>query len=135
LLVPHRSGFATVAVSYASTKWAHLAEDGLCDCGSRWATDDPDSPRHPEDELVTSELYVARTLTGLDGPVEHHSLVRWHDAFPQYDVGHLDRCATVDAALAEELPNVLVTGASYRGIGIPGCIRQGRRAAAAVMSG
>lgn len=80
-------------------------------------------------------LDEARTLTGLDGPVEHHSLVRWHGAFPQYDVGHLDRCATVDAALAEELPNVLVTGASYRGIGIPGCIRQGRRAAAAVMSG
>ena len=136
LLVPHRSGFATVAVSYASTKWAHLAEDGLVRLRiSVGHDDDPDSPRLPEDELVTRVLDEARTLTGLDGPVEHHSLVRWHDAFPQYDVGHLDRCATVDAALAEELPNVLVTGASYRGIGIPGCIRQGRRAAAAVMSG
>lgn len=79
LLVPHRSGFATVAVSYASTKWAHLAEDGLVRLRiSVGHDDDPDSPRLPEDELVTRVLDEARTLTGLDGPVEHHSLVRWH---------------------------------------------------------
>lgn len=136
LLVPHRSGFATVAVSYASTKWAHLAEDGLVRLRISVGHDaDPDSSRLPEDELVARVLDEARTLTGLDGPVEDHSLIRWPNAFPQYDVGHLDRCAAVDAALADELRNVTLTGASYRGIGIPGCIRQGREAAAAAIAG
>ncbi len=80
-------------------------------------------------------LGEARTLTGLDGPVEDCSVIRWPGAFPQYDVGHLERCDTLDATLADELPNVTLTGAAYRGIGVPGCIRQGRAAAADAVSG
>ncbi|MEZ5237181.1 MAG: FAD-dependent oxidoreductase [Acidimicrobiales bacterium] len=91
---------------------------------------DPESPRLPEDELVGRVLAEAAELTGLDGPVEACSVVRWLDAFPQYDVGHLDRCDAIETTLAEEVPGgVILTGASYRGIGIPGCIRQGRSAA------
>jgi oxygen-dependent protoporphyrinogen oxidase len=136
LLVPHGSGFITVAISYASTKWAHLTTDGLVRLRVSVGHDgDPDSFRLPTDELVARVLGDARTLTGLDGPVEDCSVIRWPGAFPQYDVGHLERCDTLDATLADELPNVTLTGAAYRGIGVPGCIRQGRAAAAAAVSG
>ena len=40
-----------------------------------------------------------------------------------------------DAPRATELDEVIVTGAPYRGIGIPGCIRQGRQAARAAIAG
>mgnify|MGYP000863794511 FL=1 len=136
LLVPHGSGFITVAISYASTKWAHLTTDGLVRLRVSVGHDgDPDSSRLPTDELVARVLGEARTLTGLDGPVEDCSVIRWPGAFPQYDVGHLERCDTLDATLADELPNVTLTGAAYRGIGVPGCIRQGRAAAADAVSG
>ena len=85
-----------------------------------------------EQHVEDAALHWMRRQHALGAP---HYYFTNHLGEPGGDVGHLDRCATVDAALAEELPNVLVTGASYRGIGIPGCIRQGRRAAAAVMSG
>lgn len=53
-------------------------------------------------------------------------IFRWPAEFPQADVGHLE---LVDA-IEQELPsNIFLAGASYRGIGVPDCIRQGRQAA------
>jgi oxygen-dependent protoporphyrinogen oxidase len=51
---------------------------------------------------------------------------------PRYTVGHLERVAAIDAALANE-PAIQVIGAAYRGAGIPECIVQGQRAAAALL--
>ncbi len=51
---------------------------------------------------------------------------RWHNAMPQYTVGHLDRLETLENKLAEHLPNVYVAGASYRGVGLPDCIKQAK---------
>ncbi|MEZ5381967.1 MAG: protoporphyrinogen oxidase [Microthrixaceae bacterium] len=136
LLVPHHSGLITAAISYASTKWEHLGGDGLVRLRISVGHDgDHDSPRLPEAELVTRVLGEAAMLTGLDGPPVDVSVLRWPEAFPQYDVGHLDACAAMDATLAEELPGVRLTGASYRGLGIPACVREGRAAAASAVEG
>ena len=51
---------------------------------------------------------------------------RWRDAFPQYRPHHLDLVGAVESALP---PNLVVGGASYRGIGIPACVRQAERMA------
>lgn len=45
---------------------------------------------------------------------------------PQYDVGHRDRVATLESTLP---PAVHVAGSAYHGIGIPDCIKSGRKAA------
>ena len=45
---------------------------------------------------------------------------------PQADVGHLGRVAEIEAQLPE---SIFVTGSSYRGIGVPDCVRQGRETA------
>jgi oxygen-dependent protoporphyrinogen oxidase len=50
---------------------------------------------------------------------------------PQYHVGHLDWVKAVEDALAG-YPGLFVAGSSYRGAGIPDCVRQGREAAEAV---
>jgi oxygen-dependent protoporphyrinogen oxidase len=59
-------------------------------------------------------------------------VVRWPRAMPQYEVGHLDRLERLDRALGAT-PGVFVTGAAYRGVGIPDCIRQGSETALRVM--
>ncbi|HEU4784036.1 MAG TPA: protoporphyrinogen oxidase [Ktedonobacterales bacterium] len=53
-------------------------------------------------------------------------IFRWPDGYPQYDVGHLERVASVEAALP---PGMVVAGSSYRGVGVPDCIHQGELAA------
>jgi oxygen-dependent protoporphyrinogen oxidase len=54
--------------------------------------------------------------------------VEWPIALPQYELGHLDLLSDIDAALSD-FPDVFLAGTSYRGVGIPDCVRQGREAA------
>ena len=57
-------------------------------------------------------------------------IFRWPDGYPQYDVGHLERVAAIEAALP---PGMVVTGSSYRGVGVPDCIHQGELAATKIV--
>jgi oxygen-dependent protoporphyrinogen oxidase len=41
-------------------------------------------------------------------------------ANPQYDVGHLERVAALEAACP---PGLHLVGAAYRGVGVPDCVR------------
>jgi oxygen-dependent protoporphyrinogen oxidase len=60
-------------------------------------------------------------------------IVRWPNAFPQYEPGHSQRVDAIEAALAEDAPAVHVVGNSYRGIGIPATIGMARRTASAII--
>ena len=57
------------------------------------------------------------------------SVIRRHErAMPQYAVGHLDRVAEIEAAVAR-YPGLALAGSAFRGIGIPDCIHSGEQAA------
>jgi oxygen-dependent protoporphyrinogen oxidase len=79
---------------------------------------------------VMDALNVARDtldpLLGIKGAPLLSQTARWIEGQPQYEVGHLDRVAEIEAALPS---NILVAGTSYRGVGVPDCLRQGREAA------
>ena len=51
----------------------------------------------------------------------------------QYTVGHPERLAEIQARV-KTIPGVLLAGNAYDGIGIPDCIRLGKRAAEGVGS-
>lgn len=74
-------------------------------------------------ETVRSEL---RELLDIgDAPVAHQ-IFRWQNGFPQADVGHLELIDRIEAALPG---TIALAGNSYRGIGVPDCVRQGNQAA------
>ena len=52
---------------------------------------------------------------------------------PQYEVGHLDRVNEIET-LVKELPGLTLAGNSYRGAGIPDCIRSGEAAAESMIT-
>jgi len=60
-------------------------------------------------------------------------VAKWERSMPQYEVGHLDRMNEIDALVAK-LPRLALAGNSYRGAGIPDCIRSGEAAAQALLS-
>jgi oxygen-dependent protoporphyrinogen oxidase len=87
----------------------------------------------PDDALVAivrrelSEILGAKVLSASTEP-EHTQVARWRRAMAQYAVGHKDRMARISAQVAA-LPGLRLAGNAYDGIGIPDCIRLGRRAA------
>ena len=50
---------------------------------------------------------------------------RWLKSFPQANVGHLELVDEIEKTLPE---GIFLAGSSYRGIGVPDCIQQGRQA-------
>ena len=49
-------------------------------------------------------------------------------ACPQYVLGHADKLAALDEGMSA-LPGVFLTGAAFRGVGLPDCIKQAALAA------
>ena len=73
------------------------------------------------------EILGARTIGAAAEP-EFAQVTRWSRAMAQYAVGHKARMGRVNARLAA-LPGLHLVGNAYDGIGVPDCIRLGRRAA------
>jgi oxygen-dependent protoporphyrinogen oxidase len=74
-----------------------------------------------------SQILGTKTIRVETEP-EHAQVSRWRRAMAQYAVGHRERMERVAARLGT-LPTLRVAGNAYDGIGIPDCIRLGRRAA------
>jgi oxygen-dependent protoporphyrinogen oxidase len=129
-LVPKPVQDRVTAASFGSQKWAHwrggrgevlrvsIGRDGC-------PPDDLD-----DDAVVAAAVAEVARHTGADVQPVAVRVSRWAGAFPQYRPHHRDWLARVDAARPGGL---FVSGASYDGIGIPACIDQGRRSAAAVV--
>jgi oxygen-dependent protoporphyrinogen oxidase len=67
-------------------------------------------------------------------PTPAFSVVRrWPASLPQYEVGHLDRIAELEA-LVRDQPSLWLIGNAYHGVGIPDLIRDARAAAHAVLN-
>ncbi|MFZ1410164.1 MAG: protoporphyrinogen oxidase, partial [Micropruina sp.] len=60
-------------------------------------------------------------------------ITRWSGVMPKYVVGHLTTVAAVEAALAER-PTWRIAGSALRGVGVPDCIADGRRATVAALA-
>lgn len=71
---------------------------------------------------------LGENLIGLRIEPEHTQVSRWRRAMAQYAVGHQQRIARIHARVVE-LPGLRLAGNAYDGIGIPDCIRLGRKAA------
>ena len=80
--------------------------------------------------IVRRELreILGEKIIGLAVEPEYTQVARWRRAMAQYAVGHQDRIARI-AARVDTLPGLRLVGNAYDGIGIPDCIRLGRKAA------
>ncbi|MEZ4767138.1 MAG: protoporphyrinogen oxidase [Caldilineales bacterium] len=127
LVIPTSENRPINAITVSSTKFDHRAVDGTVLLraffgGSR----SPQSMELDDEQLLTTVRGELSQLLGLDADPLFYRIFRWRRSNPQYDVGHLERVAAIEAALPRGL---LVTGSAYRGVGIPDCVKQGREAA------
>ncbi|MBC7810568.1 MAG: protoporphyrinogen oxidase, partial [Burkholderiales bacterium] len=127
LLIPASEGRPINAMTWSSTKFDHRAPENHALIRVFFG-----GARRPEmltiDDsgllvIVRSELKALLDITA--APL-FQRIYRWTNANPQYEVGHLERVADIEAALP---PNIYVAGSAYRGVGIPDCVHQARQVA------
>ena len=125
------AGRATItACTWVSRKWPHeaFADRAVVRCFvGRAGAEEP--ARLPDPDLVEAAAREVGEAVGLSARPAASRVIRWNRAMPQYEVGHLDRLASIENALATEAPGVFVTGSAFRGVGIADCIRQGQETA------
>ena len=127
LMIPRGEGRAIDAVLFTSNKLPARATPGLTLIRVFFGAARPDLVAAPDDALLAVVRSELRDLLGLEGePLAHHSF-RWANSFPKMTVGHPDRVTAAERAMPS---GAFLAGASYRGLGVPDCVRQGREAAA-----
>ena len=123
-LVPETERRAIMACTWLSTKWpGRVPEDKAV---FRCFSTDPALPR----EACQADLERLMGITAEPIFALHHS---WPDSMPQYAVGHSARIAQIESRL-EGIAGLHLAGNAYYGIGIPDCVRAGKRAALAVQA-
>ena len=132
VLVPRSEGRLMKAATVLSEKWPHLAGGPLLVRVSAGRAGDPRSDDLDDAALVAQVTAEVADALGLDEPPLDHVVARWPHAMPRYRVGHRERLARLDASLAGR-PGLALAGASYRGPGVPVCIREGTAAAGRVL--
>lgn len=120
--------------SFGSTKWPHWADGHRILRVSVGRMGDDRGLEMDDDTLVAAVLDELDASLGVRSAPFEQRVVRWIRAFPQYEAGHADRVTTIRRELAASLPGVEVAGASYEGLGIPACVRQGGEVAERVLS-
>ncbi len=84
----------------------------------------------PDADLIEACARFLAAVVPLPARPEHASVVRWPRSMPQYELGHLERVATIRADLPA---GIFVTGQACDGVGIPDCVRgAGETAEAAI---
>ncbi len=134
ILFPRVDGLVMTASTWFSTKWDHYADP---DCVLIRLTSgrfgDHRALSMDDESLTATLLNELRGVIDISADPAQVRVVRWTDAFPQYVTGHNWRVDEIFKAVQRDAKNVHLVGATYRGIGIPACIRSGRDAAAAII--
>jgi oxygen-dependent protoporphyrinogen oxidase len=126
-VVPRVENTGILAGSWLSSKWPHRAPDDdhallrTFVGGAR----DPKALEQSDAELVALSLRALQPLVGLRGDPLFTRVYRFDRGNAQHEVGHLQRLAAIEAALARH-PGLFVTGSGFRGVGIPDCVADGR---------
>ena len=139
------AGFVSVPTSQGWLEAGAAPISGVTISSNKWAGRAPDDvvllrafvperlgplARHPDDEILHVVTGHVADVLGFTGTPLLTRVTRWVDVMPSYTVGHLQRVAAVDAA-AGRLPGWFVAGSALHGVGVPECVADGRRAAAA----
>jgi len=121
LVIPKRAGQPFNAITVMSRKYAGRAPNGWS--LMRFFFGGYRSPRTlqlDDAALLQTAREFASVAIGVAGAPELVRISRWNEGSPIYQVGHLKQISELDASLPEGL---YLTGAPFRGPGIPDVVR------------
>lgn len=134
-LVPPVDGTTVKASTLSSHKWGWLAERAAGRTVVRASigrAGDTSVLLHDDAHVVEVALADLRVAYGGLPPVVDAHVQRWGGGLPQYDVGHLERVATAESAVAD-VEGLELCGAAYHGVGVAAVVATGDTAAARLL--
>ncbi|MEV4631928.1 protoporphyrinogen oxidase [Rhodococcus coprophilus] len=132
ILVATGEELSAKAFTLSSRKWPHLAErDALFARASFGRYGDDALLSASDEQLVTLARADLAAVTGVDDEPMAAYVQRWPGGLPQYQAGHNDIVASIEAETAE-VGGLEVAGAMLHGVGVPACVASGTTAAARV---
>jgi oxygen-dependent protoporphyrinogen oxidase len=128
-VIPRAEAGAVMACTWSSSKFEGRAPAGraLLRCFIP-----PEGLGASDGDLVAQARKLLRTAVGVTAEPEIAEVTRWPGANPVYAVGHEERVREIESRRAA-IPNLFLTGAGYRGLGLPDCIADGRATGRAVL--
>lgn len=133
-VVARNGDYSITACTWVHKKWPHSTPEGKvllrCYVGRRG---DEAVVDLSDDDIVRVVLDDLAKTMDISMKPELVVITRWHQAMPQYTVGHLERIEKATDGLSRELPGIFLAGSSYRGLGLPDCIDQGEAAVQKVL--
>jgi oxygen-dependent protoporphyrinogen oxidase len=90
--------------------------------------------RLPKAELIELADRELRELLQIQGRSMLQEITLQTRSMPQYHVGHCQRIENIERQL-RPYPTLALAGNSLNGVGVPGCIESGEKAAARVLDG
>lgn len=123
----HRDGtpFTAKAFTYTSRKWGG---DRVRLRASVGRVGEEHTLQRDADALLADVLADLAELAGVEARPVAWMVTKWGGGLPQYGVGHAAAVAEIERAVAE-VPGLAVAGATFRGVGIPACVRTATAAA------
>lgn len=134
-LTARGEGTTLTAATYSSSKFPARAPGGKvvirCFVGGAGREESAEAAVMRIESRVREDL---ERLLGLKGvaPLAAKT-TRWIKSNPQYNVGHARRLERLTSCLKSH-PGLVLAGSSYGGVGLPDCVRSGRRAAELALS-
>ncbi len=119
------------AASFASSKWAHWNRGPIL-LRVSLGREGNDVTERSDESLMAAVIDEVGMHTGIAVEPIESRIGRWPAAFPQYRPGHRQRVATIEASLRRDAAGIFTAGASFNGVGIPACIADANKSAAAV---
>ena len=122
-LVPKPAQRSVTAASFGSQKWAHWRPPGGGEILRVSLGRDGVEVLHLSDDEVLDAVLADLSLhLGVAFDPLEVRITRWPGAFAQYRPHHASWVDSIEGTLP---PGVFLTGAGFRGIGIPACVRSG----------
>jgi oxygen-dependent protoporphyrinogen oxidase len=133
IVVPEIENRPVLAISFSSLKYpGRVHQDEILVRIFMGGSLKPEMLLREDPDLLQIATNELKDVLGYTGQPRWSKVIRWNEAMPQYDVGHPKRVELLEASLVREAPSIQLAGASYKGVGIPQCVRSGRKAAEAL---
>lgn len=129
-LVPASEKRVLSAAAWYSAKWPHCVPDGSAVV--RAFVTRPAGSNLSDDELIRQTAAEVAAAGGPPGPPVAARVQRWPAGLPVYTVGHLERVAQAESALAGR--PLALAGAHLRAAGLPACVASGEAATQTVLA-
>jgi oxygen-dependent protoporphyrinogen oxidase len=128
-LIPKKEGLSTLGTLWDSSMFENRAPEGKVLLRSMMGgACFPEHIRLSDEEVVARVRRDLAATMGIDAAPEFVRIFRHPEAIPQYTVGHGARLQTLEKLLLAH-PGLILTGNSYRGIGLNDCVAAAERAA------